>query len=346
VTRWQAPRDLIRELKEDAPRFSFFQAVRLLVLEARRRGEKHYLPLPRRLRFRTVPSLSFPASELARYRPVDPAAPDAGQRRDEMEMAIMGLTGPSAALPPPYTERLLERRRYYRDRGMHAFFDIFSHRAAALFYAAWRKYRYWLAVEAGDRDGFTRNLLDLSGVGLRNLRARLGHGETEGVPESFFAYYAGLLAQKPISAQAIATLVEGFFGVRAEIEQFAGQWVEAPVEERSRLGSGACKLGVSAFAGQRLWDRQTGIRLRLGPMPRDVFERMLPGGPGARALQGLVRFLLGYGLSCTVTLVLDRRALRPPCLAPSNPLTLGGNAWLSAPRRQRDPDDARYRLLD
>ena len=342
---WRRSRDLIHELKEAAPRFGFFQAVRLLALTARHRGEKVLPLLPRRLRFRTAASLSFPASELTQYRPLGVEAFAAGQRHDELEVAFMGLTGPSAVLPRPYTEKIIERRLYRRDTGLHAFLDIFNHRAIALFYGAWRKYRYWLAVEAGETDGFTRNLLDFSGVGLRHLRSRLGGIETAGIDENLFAYYAGLLSQKPVSGQAIVTLVQGFFGVRAELEPFVGQWIEVAHAEQTRLGENADELGLTAFAGDRIWDRQTGIRLRLGPMKRASFEQLLPGTPGEDALRALVRFMVGHSLSCEVKLTLERREMREPHLTPDNPLSLGGNAWLPLPGRVRDPDDACYRLL-
>jgi type VI secretion system protein ImpH len=340
----RSPRDLIRELRKAAPRFRFFQGARLLALAARYRGGKLSGRLPARLRFRTVASFAFPASEVTDYRPADEGSSGHEAACDEMTVAFMGLTGPSAALPRPYTELLLERRRDHRDTGAHAFFDIFSHRAIALFYGAWRKYRYWLDVESGERDGFTRNMLDLSGVGLQHLRERLGVGEMAGVEERLFAYYAGLLSQKPISGQTIVTVVQGFFGVAAKLEQFVGQWIEMPAEEQSRLGGHACELGMSAFSGERVWDRQGKIRLRLGPMPRREYEQLLPGQAGAEALRTLLHFMVGHGLACDVTLALERREVREPCLAESSPLLLG-NTWLVDAPCARDPDDMSYRLL-
>ncbi|GAA5787047.1 type VI secretion system protein [Chitiniphilus shinanonensis] len=341
----RSPRDLNAELVRDTYRFGFFQGVRLLSLAANHRGEKRRGPLPARLRFRTVASLSFPASELTRYQPADPEALDAEHGRDEMTVAFMGLTGPSGILPRAYTELLMERRQFHRDTGAHAFFDLFSHRAMALFYGAWRKYRYWLAVESGDQDGFTRYLLDLSGLGLARLRERLGTTETAGVDESLFIHYAGLLSQKPLSAQAMVTLIEGFFGVHTEMAQFVGQWIDVPVEEQTRLGAGACELGLSAFAGERIWDRQTKMQLRLGPMRRKHFDHLLPGKPGAEALDALMQFMVGHGLACDVTLVLDRRDVPKPRLAADQPLLLGGNVWLNGTPPDAHPDQMNYRLL-
>ncbi|GHD57814.1 type VI secretion system baseplate subunit TssG [Jeongeupia chitinilytica] len=339
-TRGRSHRDLSGEIAADATQYGFFQAVRLLSLAAHKQGKRRG-PLPDKLRFRTLATLSFPPSELTRYQPANDDA-EAGAP-DELGVAFMGLTGPSGVLPTSYTELLIERRAHFRDTALHGFFDLFSHRAISLFYGAWRKYRFWLAAEAGETEGFSRNLLDLAGLGLSRLRDRLG-GEN-GLDETLFIYYAGLLSQKPLSSQALVTLIEGFFDVRAELGQFAGQWIDVPRDEQTQLGQSGCELGLSAFAGSRIWDRQTKVELRLGPLRRARFDALLPGGAGADALQQLLQFALGHGLACDVRLVLDRRDTPRPVLNDASPLRLGGNAWLVASMPKSDPDEMSYTLL-
>ncbi|MCL1861146.1 MAG: type VI secretion system baseplate subunit TssG [Proteobacteria bacterium] len=338
------PRDLIQELEKDATQFSFFQAVRLLALTARQYGGRRQSHLPSDLRFRTAATFSFPASEMTRYQPALSEAPDAEQTRDEMTVNFLGLVGPNATLPQPYTELVIKRRQSFRDTGLHGFLDIFSHRAIALFYSAWRKYRYWLDVEDGEPDRLTRNLLDLSGVGVQSLREKLGSGNTNRVAETFFAFYAGLLSQKPISTQAMSTVIRGFFGVPTRIEQFVGQWIKIPPEEQSRIGGNA-REGVSAFCGRRIWDRQTKIQIHLGPMRRAKYEGLLPGEPGAQALETLVRYMVGHGLACDVQLILDRRDVPVPRLKAGQRPPLGGNAWLFTRPVDHDLEGKRYRLL-
>jgi len=342
----QEPRDLIQELEQDAPHFGFFQAVRLLALTARQYGGRRRARLPADLRFCTEASLAFPASELKSYQPVDQDTLDTERINDEMTVTFMGLIGHSGTLPPPYTELVINRRKVFRDKGLHAFLDIFSHRAIALFYDAWRKYRYWLDVEDGECGNLTRDLLDFSGVGFKSLREKLGFGETAGLAENLFAFYAGLLSQKPISAQAMSTVIQGFFGVSTKIDQFVGQWIEVPLEEQSRLGGDLCALGQTLFAGKRIWDRQTKIQVRMGPMRREKFDQLMPGEPGAKALETLVRFMVGHGLACDVKLILDKRDVPVPCFDSGQRLMVGRNFWLikSLPL-ERDPDEMRYRLL-
>ncbi|WP_027469746.1 type VI secretion system baseplate subunit TssG [Deefgea rivuli] len=332
----RSPRHLEEELLANPTSYRFFQAVRILGLTAKKRGERRG-PLPERLRFRTIANLAFPASEMTRYSNV--ATTDGAL--NELEIAFMGLTGPSGVLPTSYTELLIERRQQFRDPTLHAFLDIFSHRAVALFYAAWKKYRFWLHVESGEPDGFSRNLLDLGGMGLAALRSQMGQGAQQ--DESLFIYYAGLLSQKPISAQALTTLIEGFFGFRAELAQFAGQWMKLPSAEQSQLGGQFCELGISAFAGDRVWDRQTKLNLKLGPLRWAQFDALQAGGDGAKALQAFLKFTLGHGLACDVTLILDQRDVPTAQLKPEQGLRLGGSCWLG--KIDHHPNDMQYCLL-
>ncbi|QLG87622.1 type VI secretion system baseplate subunit TssG [Chitinibacter bivalviorum] len=335
-SRRGSPRHLEQELLENPTSFGFFQAVRILGLSAGKRGERRS-PLPAKLRFRTRVDLSFPASELTSYRPVKTQT----DALDELEVSFMGLTGPSGVLPTSYTEQLIERRQQYRDPTLHSFLDIFSHRSIALFYAAWHKYRFWLQAEQGEQDGFARNLLDLGGMGLGALKSQMGSDFLQS--ENLFIYYAGLLSQKPMSAQALITLIEGFFGFPAKLVQFAGQWMQLPQDEQTALGVNACELGASAFVGDRAWDRQTKVQLQLGPLSWQQFDNLQPDSSGAKALQALLKFSLGHSLACDVTLILKRDDVPKAKLSNDNVLRLGGSCWLGWP--SDNPSDLKYCLL-
>ena len=116
--------DLSLRLFESAYEFDFFQAVRILEQRQREReresrgaGEpdqapveghgvgRDHQPSSEAVRFRALPSLSFPAAPISEVR----AAPDAsavkpGSLPPEMVVTFLGLTGPSGALPRHYTE--------------------------------------------------------------------------------------------------------------------------------------------------------------------------------------------------------------------------------------------------
>ena len=355
----RSTRDLIEEIDKGGQRFSFFQAVRLLALAERRTGRDE--AIPRELRFGTPLSLGFPPSEILDVAPWDGKkevveSSSAEQPKLEVEevkrprkritIGFMGLTGPSGVLPTSYTELLIERRNFYRDTAAHQFLDLFTHRAVSLFYEAWQKHRFYLGYEAGRRDGFTRNVLDFVGVGLTSLQSRLQQ-QDGGVPDGFLAYFAGLLAQKPISANNLAALVQGYFKVDAQVEQFVGQWISVPLDEQTSLGMQVGPLGESVFAGDRIWDRQGKICLKLGPLDSDEFANFLPGQSGAIALIELVQFCIGQSLACDLELTLKKECV--PSLQLGNDsdrgAKLGYTTWLQTHGLKAHPNDARFALL-
>src|SRR6185437_6456858 len=115
---------LIRELFEAPYRFDFFQAVRLLEHhrreQARARGPssdgaphegtgvgRDLDPSAEVVRFRSLPSLSFPAAEIGDLREGATGPHDRSEPHSfEMIVTFLGLTGPNGALPRHYTELL------------------------------------------------------------------------------------------------------------------------------------------------------------------------------------------------------------------------------------------------
>ena len=359
----RSTRNLVHEIEDGAPGFRFFQAVRLLALSsAGSRDDGTQRPaVPKALRFSSPLSLAFPASEIVTISE-RPASKDSATNADADDAAVepselpekaldltvgfMGMTGPSGVLPIAYTELLIERRHQYRDVTAHRFLDLFTHRAVSLFYQAWRKHRFYLPFEAGNADGFSRNLLDIVGVGLRKLQSRLGE-QGAGIPDRFLIHYAGLLSQKPMSAANIAAVVRGFFGVEAQLNSFVGQWMMLPTDEQSALDGRPCLLGQSTFLGERLWDRQTKVCLTLGPLHRDRFNAFMPGQSGLVALRELVQFSVGLSLDCDVALILKREDVPLPILAksPDEAPRLGYSLWLNAAAPEHDAEDVRFSLL-
>lgn len=334
-------RDLVHDLHARTPRYRFFQAVRILALCHRRVNGSAMVPSA--LRFRTPASLAFPASEIEAYAHREPANGEG--HAQGMQVNFLGLTGPSGALPAHYTELLIDRRQYHKDLTAHAFFDLFSHRAISLFYAAWRKYRFYLPFEHGEKDGFTRNLMDLAGVGLERLQQRL-QDETPDISPLFFAYFSGLLSQKPVSASALLALVQGYFQVPVALDQFVGQWLSLPPEAQTRLNRQSHQLGVNACAGERGWDQQTKIRLRIGPLSHARFSDFMPGKPAARALAEMLKFCVGHNLACELRLTLRKNEIPLPLMRHTqSQLRLGQNIWLRSRPFKQHADDMAYSLL-
>ena len=353
-----------KRLYDEAFVFDFFQAVRLLQrLEPGRARVGHSGPPSAEVvRFRALPSLTFPASALYEVLAGGTARP-----MPTMTVTFLGLTGPSGVLPRHYTELLLrlERERKGEERrALREWFDLFNHRITALFYRAWEKYRFWLAQERGeadkdDPDTFTTALYSLVGFATGGLRNRLRvtavelGGERErvlaGVEDQTLLHYAGLFSQRKRNASGLEALLSDYFGVPAKVEQFVGQWLALEPVNQTHLGvaDGNCELGVNAIAGERVHDVQGKIRVRLGPLSYPHFLGFMPDrspAPDSKAfflLAHLVRLYVGSELDFDVQLILRADAV-PECqLTEEAPgARLGWNTWLQSQQPDRDSRDA------
>jgi type VI secretion system protein ImpH len=319
-------------------RFQFFQALRLLErlfperLPVGRVSEEGQVIAPSRevARFRTHASLCFPPSQvhdlmrgqsgagLADVADTDDVEPA------QMEVAFMGLTGPLGVLPNVYTELLIDRKRR-KDRALHEFLDLFNHRFISFFYRAWEKYRFPVAYERNPGEGqFTSSLFAIINSGTRGLRNRMS------LPDEGLLCYGGLIAQRPHSVSAIAAIIGDYFGTRACIEQFFGQWLKLDAESVSRLGRANNSLGASAVAGMRVWDSQSKFRVKLGPMSYEQFVDFLPPGSAFKPVMDLIRLLAGPEFDFDLQLVLRADEV-PESIATGRAKgksMLGWNSWL------------------
>ena len=327
-------------LFEEGYAFDFFQAIRVLerLYPSRQPVGRNGSPAQEVVRFCSRLSLGFPPSAIHEISPpADAEAPA------QMTVAFMGLTGPSGVLPRHYTELLLERVRYRKDHTLRDFLDLFNHRLISLFYQAWEKYRFAVAYERAalhhqEDERFTQYLFDLFGMGTRGLRGR------QEVDDKALVFYAGLLAQHPRSATALAGLLQDYFGVPVEVSQFIGEWLHLAQENRARLGPGETNnaLGVSAVAGSRVWDQQAKFRVQLGPLSLAEFTTFLPSGNAFRSLVDLSRFFAGQEYDFEVQLII-KAAEVPWCRlgeTGEGAPRLGWSSWLKTGEFTHDADDA------
>ncbi len=355
-SRRQTP-GVVEYLFSEPHDFEFFEAVRLLKrLLANTTGDLTE-GLDTAVRFRSRPSLEFPASAIHDLKPPAEQTEAKAETAPEMTVAFLGLTGPSGVLPRTYTETVIERQQDYSKNlkasregkkkppiePTRAFLDLFNHRLIALFYEAWEKYHFFVGYERGDHETFTRYLLDLVGMGTGGLRGRR-QKTGKGLNDQTLVYYSGLLAQTPHSAAALTAILSDYFDVEVRIEQFCGRWLSIPEENRTRLGHDGrnTALGKTLVLGDRTWDQQSKFRVRLGPLSWPRFTDFLPDGKAYGVLQAFIRFFVGPGMDFEIQLVVKREDIRTLALGAgqSAGIRLGWSTWISNQAFTRDAEDA------
>lgn len=336
---------LIDQLLADPHRFEFFQAVRLVERWLAAEPATSAELLPRRLRFRSSLAMSFPASEIEALAVTrrEGAADDEPQHI-EITPAFMSLLGASGALPFVYTEQIAQRELYSKDFAARRFLDLFGNRAVALFYAAWKKSRLHLQYEADRKNRFAPMVLALAGVGQTALNDRLQPQEG-GVNDESLAFFAGALQQRVLSALQLQQLLSRYLRVPVRIEQFCGRWYTLPAAARVSLGLGNGVLGRNALSGERVWQRDLRVKVMLGPLTHGLFQRFLPGAPGATALRELVTLLSGVSLEYEINLTLRADAVASSSLASNRSPSAGRLGWdtyVQTRPTQNDRCDVRY----
>lgn len=330
----------IRAMLEREPYcVQFFQAVRLLerLYPERNPVGLFVSPSSEVVQFSSVPTLSFPASEIQ-----DLQIGKDGQPK--LFVNFMGLSAATGVLPHAYTEFLLERIRA-KDRGPGEFFDIFNHRILALFYRGWQKYRFYIAYErtGANDDVISARLLDLIGLGTKGLTHRMEIEDEAGL------YYAGLLSQRRPTAQGLKQLLEDYFEVPVLVEQFTGTWNRLPPANQTFLrDSGAyCeRLGMGTIVGDEVWDQHGTVTVRLGPMSFERYQQFLPGANASRELRAWLRLYASREFDFIIQLVLERQEVPGMELGEDGirASRLGLVSWLRNKPLQHDPDEATYRL--
>ena len=360
----------MRELVEHPGRFDFFQAVRLLERFARQNGHGREAvgtdadPNREAVRFGALPALSFPTGEIAAFSET-PAGHGAAQKSEgggqssgdgrpapapEMLVSFLGLTGPNGVLPDHYTALLLARLRQ-KDTAYRDFLDLFHHRLVSHFHRAWEKYRFAFRWERGRLAGedevlFTHLLFSRVGLGTSGLRSRVR------VPDATFAFYAGQFSRRLRPAVELERMLAEHFDVPVTIEQFHGQWLRLSKRDQSQLPGPECpggqfnRLGDGVVVGERVWNLEGKLRVRLGRLKLRQFWKFMPGRPALETLCQFVRAWVGPEFEFDVQAVLKAGNV-PRCDLVDRESTgprLGWNTWLVSRPTTEDMPDAVFRL--
>lgn len=338
--------------------FDFFQAVRVLekmaLARARSKSQTPQVlvgedqPDHEAVRFRSQPSLGFPASSIMQIRALDDRAKPGPLA--EMTVTFMGVTGPIGVLPYHYTALLLRRMRD-KDFSLRDFLDMFHHRAISFFFRSWLKYRLPYSYErskydpAKRDDPITWGLYCLTGMGTDGLRGRLDFDDEA------FLFYSGHFAHYPRSADALERILGDYFQLPVRVLQLQGQWLTLPESEQAIMPGRANpnglnnQLGANLVVGERIWDVQSKFRLKLGPLTFAQFQRFVPSGDALRPLCQLTRAYVGPEFDFDVQLVLRPEEV-PASQMGQKMNRLGWDSWSRTRSFSNFAEDAIFSLDD
>jgi type VI secretion system protein ImpH len=98
---------------------------------------------------------------------------------------------------------------------------------------------------------------------------------------------------------------------------------------------------VGIVLGDEVWDQQSVVRVRLGPMTLEQYRDFLPGGSAHEPLKSLSRFFCGDDLDVEAQLILKREEAPRSSLGAEGvpPAQLGWVSWMFSKPLGRDPDE-------
>lgn len=279
----------MRELLGRAPRMNFFQLCQLLELHAPQQPllGREDTPESEPVRFRPLPKVGFPGTEMAKVE-FDDERPNAPP---SVRTTFLGLYGVNAAVPHHFIEDIVLRRE--GSEAVASFLDMFNHRIATLFYRSWRKYRYPVGFRPGGEDEMSGYLLCLAGFGIGNAENK------QGLSPARLLALLGLLTQRTRTADGLAGVIRHLLpGACVTIKEFHPVWVR--LEQPQGLGSKAIGgiaprgLADGHVLGRGVPDRTQTVQVTIRPADATQANDILPDASLHHDMLKLLRAYLGY----------------------------------------------------
>lgn len=278
------------------------------------------------LRFRQSPSLAFPPSDVAGYRPGNPEDPS------ELTVHCFGLLGCSGPMPLFLTEYVFKRVNHHKDHALKDFLDIFHHRMISMYYRAWAinqiaVNRDW---EEDPFSGYLESLIQNRGTAC---------DRTDDISNDARLYYSGRLIQKEMNGEGLCAILSDYFNTSVKMEQFTGQWISIPNEDQFRLGKSEDTglIGQTCIVGRRVWDINQKFKLILGPMKLKSYEKLVPGSRGFAHLKAWIDSYVGMSFDWDVQLILKGEEI--PDFTVDKKIRLGFTSWIKKGTDHKDIKD-------
>lgn len=310
--------DAIDELVDSIQQTEFVAAIR--ILEKASSGNPR-LGRASRLREEPVrlsqkPTLGFRNNSLEALEKIS------GPHPYRLYCNFMGLFGNNGPLPLHLTEYAMQRSAHHHDPTFTEFVDLFNHRMLSLFYLAIVEADPVVNMDRADDNRYDEFVSAICGL-LPN-----GASKRDSLTGSSKLKFAAWLGARTRSPDGLASILGETFGLPCKIEEFVGGWLPIPEEGQIRLGSKSlsCELGVSTYAGRRVWSISHKICIHLGPVSWDDYNQFAPGGQWNLTLRDMVRSYLGDEIDWDLKLQLAPGQARRFALTGGR--HLGFDSWL------------------
>ncbi|GAA0781716.1 type VI secretion system baseplate subunit TssG [Roseibium denhamense] len=251
---------------------------------------------------------------------------------------FLGMLGPHGALPSAMTDEAI-MRGLRGDDSFPRFLDVFNNRFVQLFFRAWADARPIAQHDRPDDDRFLNYLGSAIGIGAPIYR------DLDRIDDRLKLLYAGLTSPKAKSAARLKALISGVFGVRVEIEQCVGSWLQLDPDDQLAVGGnglgGAGRLGRDTIVGARVYSVSDKIRIRIYTKDLSEYRKFLPPtrtkpNEWTEKLFDLIEFYLGLEIEYEIELALPRHCASAICMNRSASATLGHIGWLKPPHGESD----------
>lgn len=336
-------------LLERLRRSTFVQAARMVQGWASRSGNaaevgRDDLPSMEPVRFAASDRMHLPANDVA--------GAEAGTDADQVRILanVMGLAGATPALPPPYSELQLQRRRA-RDYAFGHFLAIFDHRALSFFWRIAEKYSWPLMAERAGRgkgiegrsgDPVQEMLVTLAGIGYEGARDRLD------VRDRSLVTLVAHLSDTRRSAASIEAVLQVMTGLPLRVVEAVPTWMAVPPTEQTRIGGFSaqfaqlgqpedgkdCGVAAAAMLGSAVLDAQHHYVVEIGPLAYRQLQDFCCRREARRAVTQLCALAAGIEQRPSLRLLIATPDIPELRLGdPESPAMLGWTTWMGRPER-------------
>lgn len=323
---------LEEDLYKTSFNFEFHQAVKILELSHPKKaqfGETFY-PEKEVAIIKSRIQLSYPPSDIYSIIPSKD-----NMTSTTMNINFMGIAGAGSPLPMPHTERIIKRVQA-KDFATRDFLDIFNHRLISILHRIRKKYTIGLVTTTPETTGLGRALFALMGMSQPNQRNRFHF------KDNTLLSFAGLFWSQHRSASGLKLILEKYFHIPVEVEQFVGVWQKIDFSDQTILGSqGQNKiLGRSATLGRFFWNQQSKIVIKIGPLNKTEFLSFLKGGHLYMPLCELTRLYMGLQNSFAINLIMKASDILPSKL--DGKTSLAWTSWLKKNKVKHNDDQVYF----